>query len=232
MLREVLLEEKMAIDLFTLRKRAVMVLNANGKRDAVYFLQLAVKHALAEDSQRMVDHAIKHTIKEWKGCEHLPKLVVLVGVDGIPRPGSPIHRWQFHRRPFCFDHELATPLGYLGERELWGYLLRSVEEQEQLRDFETAQHIDKGTAKVYRDFWKGEVFCSGEEFLRYRGRFSRSQTEMEEPEGENPSPLPLRVSKILSLIRMIEKKGKSASVADLHFLGCLKDKVSQLGHVA
>jgi hypothetical protein len=230
--REIPLEVKMAVNLYTLRKRAVMVLNADGRRDAVYFLQLAVEHALAQDSQKMVDYARKHAIKEWKGCGDFPRLVVQVGVDGIPRPGSPIHRWQFHARPFCFDHELPNPSGYLGERGLWGYLLRTVEEQEQLRDFETAQHIDKGTAKVYKDYWKGEVFESGEEFLRYRDRYSRSQTEAERPGGGNQAFVPSRVSKILSLIRLIERKGESASVADLHFLGCLKDKASQLGHAA
>lgn len=222
----------MAINLYTLRKRAVMVLDANGSRDAVYFLQLALEHALSQDSQRMADSALEHAVKEWKGCEGLPKLAVQVAVDGIPRPGSPIYRWQFHKRPFCFDHELPNPVGYLGERELWGYLFRTVKEQERLRDLETAQHIDKGTVRVYKDFWKGKMFESGEEFLRYRGRYSHTQPDVGRADGDARSSLPPKISKILSLIRLIERKGKSASAADLDFLNCLKDKAFQLGHAA
>lgn len=221
----------MPFNLYTLRKRAVM-LHANGKRQAVYFLQLVVKNALAQDSQNMVDRALKHASGEWQGCGSFPELVVQVGVDGIPRTGSPIYRWQFFRRSFCFEHELPGPSGYLGERELLGYLFRTVEEQERIRDFETAESIDRGSAKVYRDFWKGDVFESGQEFLRHRGQFRFSPPDVEAPAGASQSPLPSKVSKILSLIRHIETKGDRASRADLHFLECLKEKAFQLGHVA
>lgn len=221
----------MPISLYTLRKRALM-LHADGKRQAVYFIQLAVRNALAQDSRTMVDHALKHASEEWRGCRSLPELVVQVGFDGIPRTGSPIYRWQFLRRSFCFEHELPSPSGYLGERELWGYLFRTVEEQKQMRDFETAELIDRGAAKVYRNFWKGEVFGSGDEFLKYRRQFQCSRPEMETSTGTGRSPLPSKVSKILSLIRHIERKGDRASRADLHFLECLRDKALQLGHVA
>ncbi len=221
----------MRVSLYTLRQRAVM-LHADGKRQAVYFLQLAVKNALAQDSQNMVDHALKHATKEWQGCGSFPELVVQVGVDGIPRAGSPIYQWQFFRRSFCFEHELPSPYGYLGERELWGYLFRTVEEQERIRDFETAELIDRGAVKVYKDFWKGDVFESGEEFLRHRRGYRCSAPEVEAPAGANQSALPSKVSKILSLIRHIERKGDRASRADLHFLECLKDKALKLGHAA
>lgn len=221
----------MRISLYTLRKRAVM-LHANGKRQAVYFLQLAVKNALAQDSQTMVDHALKHATKEWQGSGSFPELVVQVADDGIPRTGSPIYRWKFFKRSFCFEHELPSPSGYLGERELRGYLFRTVEEQEQIGDFETAELIDNGAAKVYKDFWKGDVFESGEDFLRCRRGYRCSAPEVETPAGASRSPLPSRVSKILSLIRHIEAKGDGASRADLQFLECLKDKALKLGHAA
>lgn len=221
----------MPSSLYTLRKRAVM-LHAHGKRQAVYFLRLAARNVLAQDSQTMVDQALRHAAEEWPGCRSLPELVVQVGIDGIPRTGSPIYRWQFLGRPFCFEHELPSPSGYLGERELWGYLFRTVEEHKQMRDLETAELIDRGAAKVYRDFWKGDVFESGEEFLTYRRQFRCSRPGMEAPPGTGRSPLPSKVSKILSLIGHIERKGDRASRADLHYLKCLKDKALQLGHVA
>lgn len=220
----------MAVNLYALRKRAVMVLNSGGRRDAVYFLQLVVEHVLSQDSQSMVDSALKHASKEWKGGRDLPHLVVQVGVNGIPRPGSPIYQWPFLQRAFCFDHELPHPLGYLGERDLWGYLFRTAEEQADLDALNAAQNIDKEAAKGYKDFRKGRVFESGQEFLKYRGQYWSTQTKERRARRDFCPPLPPRLLKILSLIKFIERKGNNASDADLHFLGCLKDKAVQLGY--
>jgi hypothetical protein len=147
----------------------------------------------------------------------------------VPRPGSPIFEWHFCKRAYCFDHELPAPLGYLGDRELGGYLLRTANEQMQLNDLETARHIDEGTTKVYKDFWRGKVFESGEEFLRSRERYLRSQGKERRPKRDSQPFLPPRLAKIFALIRLIERKGTSASPADLQFLGCLKEKAAQLG---
>jgi hypothetical protein len=222
----------MAIDLYTLKKTVVMVLRADGSQECVHVLQLAVKQALSQDSQRMVDVALKHAADEWCGSNTLPKWVVQVGIEGMPKPGAPVYRWSFHKRPFCFDHELGKPDGYLGERtSQGGYHMRSVKEQERLRDLETAQQIDDGTAWVYKDFWRGELFESGEEFLKYRGGASGKGLDKRRRNGAPRCPLPPRVAKILSLIRLIERKGERASAADQHFLSCLKDKAFRLGHV-
>jgi len=221
----------MGANLYALKKKAVMVLNSDGNRETVHLLQLSVEHALSQDSQRMVDAALRHASKEWEGCQDIPKLVVLVEGDGVPRPGSPIFKWHFCKRAYCFDHELPAPLCYLGERELGGYLFRTVKEQAHLNDLETARHIDEGRAKVYKDFWKGKLFESGEEFLRSRERHLRSQGKERRPQRDSQHSLPPRLSKIFTLIRLIERKGNSASPADLHFLGCLKDKASQLGYL-
>ncbi|MEM5787046.1 MAG: hypothetical protein AAGU11_06980, partial [Syntrophobacteraceae bacterium] len=118
----------MSVDLYALKKRAVMVLAQNGKRATVYFLQLAVKHALCRNSQGLVDSAVKHAYKDWENSA-LPEFVVQVGSDGLPRSGSPIYKWQFFKRSYCFDHELPAPFGYLGERDTRGYLFRTVREQ-------------------------------------------------------------------------------------------------------
>jgi hypothetical protein len=221
----------MGANLYALRKKAVMVLSSDGNRQAVHLLQLSVEHALSQDSQRMVDVVLRHASEEWEDCQELPRLVVLVEGDGVPRPGSPILGWHFCRRGYCFDHELPAPLGYLGDRELGGYLFRTIKEQAHLNDLETARHIDEGRAKVYKDFWKGKLFESGEEFLRSRERHLRAQGKERRPQREAQSFLPARLAKIFTLIRFIERKGNSASPADLHFLGCLKDKASQLGHL-
>jgi hypothetical protein len=231
MIRTFLLEEEeMAANLYQLRNKAVMVLISGGRREAAHLLQLSVEHALSQDSQRMVDSVLVRASEEWEGSQDIPNLVVMIGCDGVPRPGSPIFAWHFCKRAYCFDHELPAPLGYLGERELGGYHFRTVKEQEYLNDLDTARRIDEGTTKVYKDFWKGSVFQSGEEFLRSRERHLRSQGKERRPKRDSQPPLSPRVSKILTLIRFIERKGNSASPADLHFLGCLKDKVSQLGY--
>jgi hypothetical protein len=220
----------MGANLYALRKKAVMVLSSDGKRQKVHLLQLSVQNALSQDSQRMVDAALRHASEEWEDCQEVPGLVVLAENDGMPRPGSPIFAWPFGKRGYCFDHELPAPLGYLGERGPKGYLFRTVKEQAHLNDLETARHIDEGRVRVYKDFWKGKVFESGEEFLRSRERHQRSQGKERRPQRDSQHTLPPRLAKIFSLIRFIETKGNSASPADLHFLGCLKDKASQLGH--
>jgi hypothetical protein len=219
----------MGVDLYVLRKRAVRMLAQNGMRENIYFLQLAVEHALSRDSQGMVDSAVKYAYKEWEEYSELPGFVVQVGRNRLPRSGSPIFKWPFFKRPYCFDHELPAPYGYLGEREIWGYHFRTVREQASLNIVETARRIDEGSTEVYKDYWHGEVFESGEEFLRFQGQFVQSEDgngKSKERGYDVESP---RISKILGLIRCIEEKGQRASPADLHFLGSLREKAVQLG---
>ncbi len=220
----------MGIDLYTLKKRAVMVLTQSGKRQKVYFLQITVENALARDSQPMVDSAVKNSYREWEECNKLPGYVVLVGSDGLPRSGSPIFKWPFLKRSYCFDHELPGPFGYLGDREIWGYRIRTVREQAGLNIMETARRIDEGSTEVYKDFWQGVVFKSGEEFLRFHGRSAQSREGNGKSGKSGYDVISPRVSKILDLIRIIKEKGQGASQADLHFLGSLKEKAIQLGH--
>jgi hypothetical protein len=220
----------MGVDLYTLRKRAVMVLAPNGIRETIYFLQLAVEHALSQDSQGMVDSAVKHAYKEWEEHSELPKFVVQVGRNRVPQSGSPIFKWPFFKRSYCFDHELPAPFGYLGEREIWGYLFRTVREQACLNIAETARRIDEGSTEVYKDFWHGEIFESGEEFLRFQGRFMQSDDGNRKSKESGYDVVSPRISKILSLIRLIEGKGQRASPADLHFLGSLREKAVQFGN--
>ena len=220
----------MGVDLYALRKRAVMVLAPNGIRETVYFLQLAVQHALSPDSQRMVDSAVKYAYKEWEDQSRLPEYVVQVGSNGIPQSGSAIFKWPFFKRSYCFDHELPAPFGYLGEKEIWGYLFRTVREQARLNIVETARRIDEGSTEVYKDFWHGEMFESGEEFLRFQGRFMQSDDWNKKSQESGYDVMSPRISKILGLIRFIEEKGQRASPADLHFLGSLREKAMQLGH--
>lgn len=220
----------MSIDLYTLRKKTVTVLAQNGIRETVFLLQLAVEHALAQDSQRMVDSAIKYAYKEWEEHGVLPEFAVQVGSNGRPQSGSPIFKWPFFKRPYCFDHDLPAPFGYLGERETWGYLFRTVREQACLNVVETARRIDEGSAEVYKDFWQGEMFESGEEFLRFRGRSVQSEDGNGKSGERDYDVLSPRILKILSLIRCIKEKGQRASPADLHFLGSLREKAVQLGY--
>lgn len=219
----------MSVDLYTLRKRAVMVLSQGGKRETVYFLQLAVEHALCRDSQGMVDSAVKYAYKEWEGHGRLPDLVVQVGSNGLPKPGAPIFKWPFFRRSYCFDNEFPGPCGYLGEREMWGYRFRTVREQARIDVVETARRIDEGSTEVYKDFWHGEVFESGEEFLRFHGRFVQAEDGNGKSGKSGYDRSSPRISKILGLIRCIEEKGQGASAADIHFLGSLRQKAVQLG---
>jgi hypothetical protein len=219
----------MSVDLYTLRKRAVMVLAQNGKRATIYFLQLAVEHALSRDSQEMVDSAVKHAYKEWEDDREFPKFVVRVGSNGIPQSGAPIFKWPFFKRAYCFDHELPAPYGYLGEREVLGYRFRTVREQACINIVETARRIDEGSTEVYKDFWQGEVFQSGEEFLRFQRQFMKPEKGNGKSGERGYDVVSPRISKILGLIRCIEEKGQRASAADLHFLGSLREKAVQLG---
>jgi hypothetical protein len=220
----------MSVDLYTLRKRAVVVLAPNGKRETVYLLQLAVEHALCQDSQGMVDSAVRYAYKEWEDHGKLPEFVVMVGSNGLPRSGSPIFKWAFFKRSYCFDHELPAPFGYLGEKEIWGYRFRTVREQACINIVETARRIDEGSTEVYKDFWHGEVFQSGEEFLRFQGQFLQSEDGNGKSRKSGYDVISPRISKILGLIRCIEEKGQRASQADLHFLESLREKVAQLGY--
>ncbi len=222
--------EKMGVDLYTLKKRAVMVFTQDGIRETVHFLQLAVEHALSQDSQRMVDSAVKHAYREWENDARLPRLVVQVGGNGLPQSGSPIFKWPFIKRSYCFDHELPAPFGYLGDRETEGYLFRTVGEQAYRNIIETARRIDEGSTEVYKDFWHGELFKSGDEFLRFQNS-RRHADDGDGKSGQTSRDISPRISKILSLIRFIEGKGQKASVADRHFLGSLKEKAMQLGCV-
>jgi hypothetical protein len=167
-----------------------MVIVPNGKREPVYFLQLAVEHAISQDSKKLVDSAIRYACREWEGQKEVPKLVVRVDGDGAPRPGSPIFEWPFHNRAYCFEHELHPEIGFLGERELRGYLFRAAGEEAGFTCF-------GGSQRVY---------------------------------GREAGPVSFRLTKILGLISLIEDKGNRASDADLDFLGCLKEKASQLGY--
>lgn len=220
----------MGVDLYTLKKRAVMVLAPNGIREPIYFLQLAVEHALWQDSQGMVDAAVKYAHKEWEEHSQFPEFVVQVGSNGLPQSGSPIFKWPFFKRPYCFDHELPAPFGYLGEKEIWGYLFRTVREQACLNIVETARRIDEGLTEVYKDFWHGEMFESGEEFLRFQEQFMQSDDGNGKSKESGSDAVSPRISKILGLIRFIEEKGQRASPADLHFLGSLRVKAVQFGY--
>jgi hypothetical protein len=74
------------------------------------------------------------------------------------------------------------------------------------------------------------VFESGEEFLKFQGRFKRSDDRNRESRESGYDVVSPRISKILGLIRFIEEKGQRASPADLHFLGTLKEKAVQFGY--
>jgi len=178
----------------------------------------------------MVDSAVKYAHKEWAEHSQLPEFVVQVGINGLPQSGSPIFKWPFFKRPYCFDHELPAPFGYLGEREIWGYLFRTVREQACLNIVDTARRIDEGSTEAYKDFWHGQVFESGEEFLRFQSRFMQSDDWNKKSKEGGYDVMSPRISKILSLIRFIEEKGHRASPADLHFLGSLKEKAVQFGY--
>ena len=220
----------MSVDLYVLKKKSLKVLVENGMRESVCFLQLAVENALAQDSQRLVDSAVKLARRQWAEHDSLPEFVVQVGAGGFPGSGSPIFKWPFFKRSYCFDHELPAPFGHLGGRESWGYRFRTVREQTWFNVAETARRIDEGSARVYKDFWHGEVYASGEEFLRSQGQFVKAGNGHERAGKRGYDAVSPRVSKILGLIRFIQEKGESASPADLNFLGVLREKAVQLGY--
>ena len=220
----------MSVDFYTLRKKGIKVFNPDGRLEPVYFLQLVIRNALSPDSQGIIDAAIGNAMKEWESTEELPKWVVQVGYDGKPGPGLPIYKWRRNRKLYCFDDELLHPLGYLGDRELGGFLFRTVKEQELLNDLATARRIDEGKTRVFKDFWAGETFKTGSEFLEYRSRGARSPVRHPCRSDSSHLTLSSKLSKIVYLIRFIEAKGNQASSADLQFLGCLRTKAAQLGY--
>jgi hypothetical protein len=220
----------MSVDFYTLRKKGVKVFRRGGRIETVTFLQLVIRNALSQEAQGVIDAAIKSAFGQWETTRELPEMVVQVGRDGTPGPGSPIYRWGKSRRVYCFDDELLEPVGYLGERELSGFLFRTVREQEWINDVVTARKIDEGGARVYKDFWAGEIFKTGEEFLAYRrGGWRKPEVNLRRFNSAQ-SMLSPKLSKIVCLIRFIESKGQCASSADLQFLACLKTKAIQLGY--
>lgn len=222
----------MGLDLYTLKKKGVMVLKPDGGRETAYLLQLVVANALSQDVQEVVDRAIKNAYREWESVQLFPELVVQVGIDEIPHPGAPMYIWN-SKRVYCFDDDLLKPAGFLGNRELSGFLFRTIEEQRRLDDFATARGIDEGRAKVYRDFWSGETFQSGEEFLAYRRGLFNCRGDRCGPAMEGKSARSRhhpRLAKILNLIKHIEIKGRKASTADIQYLNCLREKAAQLGY--
>lgn len=219
----------MGFDLYTLRKKGIVLHSGDGGREKVNLLQLVVANALAQDVQQVVDLAIKNAYKEWENVRHFPGLVVQAGIAGMPRAGAPIFKWS-GKRVYCFDDDLLKPVGYLGTMELGGFAFRTVEEQTILDDLATARGIDEGSAKVYRDFWGGETFQSGEEFLAYRRGFVKSQNAGGGSTVAQQAAHQSRLNKILSLIKHIEIKGRKASNADVQYLNCLRQKAVQLGY--
>jgi hypothetical protein len=219
----------MGVGLYTLRKKAVILLKQDNPREVAYFLQLVTANALSQDAQELVDRVIKSAHKLWQNSPAFPTLVVQVGADGILESGAPIFAWK-EKRVYCFEDELLNPVGYLGDRELGGFSFRSPAEQRMLDDNATARAIDSGRAKVYKDFWNGRIFRTGEEFLEYRrGNFKTDAHESTRPIRNRHSIHPPRLAKILDLIRHIEIKGQKASIADIQYLDCLKQKAAQLG---
>lgn len=217
----------MGVDLYTLKKRAVIVLRPDGGRGAVHLLQLAVANALAPDAQKAVDQAIQHAFSDWQSWKVFPERVVQVGMDGAPRPGAPLFAW-LQKRVYCFDGELLNPVGFLGNKELEGFALRSSEEQKWLNDLTTAREIDEGRTRVYQDFWTGKTFRSGRDFLAYRRGDAGLRDGNEREVSGSRKPSSQRLAKICQLIKLIEIKGEQASTADIQFLSSLREKAAQL----
>jgi len=218
----------MGVDLYTLKKRAILVLWPDGGTGAVHLLQLAVANALSPDAQKAVDRAIQHAYSDWKSWPVVPERVVQVGLDGAPRPGAPLFAWA-QKRVFCFDGELLNPVGFLGNKELGGFAFRSIEDQKWLNDLTTAREIDEGRARVYQDFWTGKTFQSGQEFLAYRRGDPGFHGFDERGVCAGRKSFSQRLAKIRQLIRLIEIKGEQASTADIQFLANLRAKAAQLG---
>jgi len=224
----------MGLALYTLKKKGVMVLKPDGARQTLYLLQLVVANALSQDVQEIVDRAIKGAYREWQSAQLFPRLVVQVGIDGIPHPGVPIFTWS-NRRVYCFDDELLNPTGFLGDREISGFLFRTLDEQRRLEAYTSARASGEGRARAYRDLLSGQTFQSGEEFLAYRrGLFGyREDRSAPTATGRSKQSVPHpRLAKILDLIKHIEVKGRKASSADIQYLNCLKQKAAQLGYLS
>lgn len=216
----------MGVDLYTLKKKAIIVQNSDGRQQRVHFLQRVVRNALAPDARDSVDYAVNAAHREWQNHDRLPQWVIQVEEEGRPEPGMPIFRWEGFKRVYCFDNELLQPEWYLGERELGGFHLRTAAEQDYLNDLATAHSIDAGQTHVYKDFWTGKTFASGAEYLAYRrGRLKPRRQPQEQPEPRSHPSL----AKIISLIEFIQAKGNRATPADIQYLGCLKNKAGQLG---
>jgi len=220
----------MAVDLYTLSRKHITVNVSRRGPSHVHYLEPAVSKAFSQDSQALVDCAIQRAHQEWKSCPTLPELVVRMEEQRIPMPGDPVLRWTSYRRVYLFDIEVLETVGYLGENRSGSYAFRTVEEQQFLNDLETARRIDEGTADVYRDFWAGVRFQTGSEFLAFRRGYVGPHTAVRNRFADTrPAPC-ARLSKILSLIKCIEFKGSDASAADIHYLGCLREKAAQLGY--
>lgn len=219
----------MAKDLYTLRRKGVMLIHSSARRQPVYFLQLTVRNALSRDSLVLVNLAIEGVQFEWPPSAKLPGRVVRLGIDGVPKPGAPIFDWKFEGRAWCFDDELPDPVGYLGEREIGGFLLRTSREGRCDRPAtvsrgaygETGSHIDFRVLGRPRFADHSRMFRQSRDERPYRG-----SRQGDAPEGK----LDATFAKIVSLIHLIESKGQKASPADIQFLGCLKQKVVQLSH--
>lgn len=218
----------MGLDLYTLKKKAIIILQPDGSRSTAHILQLGVTNALSPDVQKIVDKSIQSAYRDWESWEFVPELVVQVGIEGLPKPGAPIFLWG-KKRVYCFDNELLKPVGFLGNKELGGFAFRSLEEQRWLDDLTTAREIDEGHARVYQDFWMGKTFQSGDEFLAYRRGESDHRNGKYEGTRIRKTSSNNRLTKILKLIKHIEVKGEQASKADIQFLSNLREKASQLG---
>ncbi|HOV87330.1 MAG TPA: hypothetical protein PLM79_13280 [Syntrophobacteraceae bacterium] len=220
----------MAVDLYTLRRKAILILGPKDLRQTVHVLQLAVRNALSQDAQALVDQAVRAAYREWDQASTFPQRVVQVGMDGNPKPGSPIFPWSPARKVFCFDSDLLVPWGYVGERGIHGYSVRSQEEQAALNDSRAGSRVDGTRARVYRGSRAGKAFGAEHDFSGY-GREAPPGMKPADPSfGAREEIGQARMGKIVSLIRLIESKGPRASLADREFLHALKQKASQLAH--
>lgn len=217
----------MGVNLYTLKKRAVMVLPPDGCGRAVHLLQLAVVNALSPDVQKAVDRAIQNAYSDWESWLVLPEQVVQTGIDRVPKPGAPIFSWG-HKRVYCFEGDLLNPVGFLGNKELGGFAFRSPEEQKWLDDLTTARAIDEGHATVYQDFWTGRIFQSGQDFLAYRRGNHGHDGCIPQASRHRRESSSHRLTKIRRLIKLLEVKGEQASMADIQFLANLREKAAQL----
>jgi hypothetical protein len=194
--------------LYILEKRGAMLVQTDGERVCAYFLRLAVRNVFSQDSHSLVDRAVRVASAAWKGAKVRPGLVIQVGLDGFPTPGSCIFRWDFTGRAYCFESELPQPVGYLGEREIGGFLLCARKEErgwERVEPFGAADSMHGRTQAGLRE-WSSPL----------------------NPQGSSRGTRNGKLPKILSLIKTIESKGWKASEADIRYLDLLREKASQL----